>query len=72
MLAKRVATIPRADGWIFEPKWDGFRALIFRDGNEILIQSRELKPLNRYFPELVERARLKESVLLKGTASAVP
>ncbi len=54
MLAKRVATIPKADGWIFEPKWDGFRALVFRDGDEILIQSRELKPLNRYFPELIE------------------
>jgi len=54
MLAKRVAKIPAGEGWIFEPKWDGFRALIFRDGDEILIQSRELKPLNRYFPELVE------------------
>src|SRR5262249_46770108 len=39
--------------WIFEPKWDGFRALIFRDGPEILIQSRDKKSLNRYFPELV-------------------
>ncbi len=54
MLAKRVDTIPEGDTWIFEPKWDGFRALIFRDGDEILIQSRDLKPLNRYFPELVE------------------
>ena len=54
MLAKRVAKIPSGEGWIFEPKWDGFRAVIFRDGDEILVQSRELKPLNRYFPELVE------------------
>jgi ATP-dependent DNA ligase len=54
MLAKRVAAIPNGEGWIFEPKWDGFRALVFRDGDEILIQSRELKPLNRYFPELME------------------
>ena len=53
MLAKRVADVPVGDGWIFEPKWDGFRALIFRDGDEILIQSRDGKPLNRYFPELV-------------------
>jgi ATP-dependent DNA ligase len=54
MLAKRVAEMPQGEGWIFEPKWDGFRALIFRDGPEILIQSRDEKPLNRYFPELVE------------------
>ena len=54
MLAKRVDTIPEGDTWIFEPKWDGFRALIFRNGDEIFIQSRDLKPLDRYFPELVE------------------
>ena len=54
MLAKRVGELPQGEGWIFEPKWDGFRALIFRDGPEILIQSRDEKPLNRYFPELVE------------------
>jgi len=54
MLAKRVGELPADGDWIFEPKWDGFRALIFRDGDEILIQSRDSKPLNRYFPELVE------------------
>ena len=54
MLAKRVSELPSAGSWIFEPKWDGFRALVFRDGDEILIQSRDEKPLNRYFPELVE------------------
>lgn len=54
MLAKRVPELPAGDGWIFEPKWDGFRALVFRDGKEILIQSRDSKSLNRYFPELVE------------------
>ncbi|HKZ80413.1 MAG TPA: ATP-dependent DNA ligase [Pyrinomonadaceae bacterium] len=54
MLAKRVSELPFDGRWIFEPKWDGFRALIFRDGNEILIQSRDEKPLNRYFPELLE------------------
>jgi ATP-dependent DNA ligase len=53
MLAKRVDELPLGDDWIFEPKWDGFRALIFRDGDEILIQSRDEKPLNRYFPELL-------------------
>ena len=52
MLAKRVDDIPSGDTWIFEPKWDGFRALIFRDHDELLIQSRDQKPLNRYFPEL--------------------
>jgi ATP-dependent DNA ligase len=52
MLAKRVEEIPEGDGWIFEPKWDGFRAIVFRDGEEILIQSRDEKPLNRYFPDL--------------------
>jgi ATP-dependent DNA ligase len=53
MLAKRVAELPEGEGWIFEPKWDGFRALVFRDGDEIFIQSRDEKPLNRYFPDLV-------------------
>jgi ATP-dependent DNA ligase len=53
MLAKRVAELPAGEGWIFEPKWDGFRVLVFRDGDEILIQSRDEKPLTRYFPELL-------------------
>ena len=54
MLAKRVDALPDGDEWLFEPKWDGFRALVFRDGDEWFLQSRELKPLNRYFPELAE------------------
>jgi ATP-dependent DNA ligase len=68
MLAKRVAHIPEGDIWIFEPKWDGFRALIFRDGDEILIQSRDGKSLNRYFPELLDtlRAALPEQCVLDG------
>ena len=53
MLAKRVDEIPASGDWLFEPKWDGFRALVFRDGDEILIQSRDTKSLNRYFPEVV-------------------
>jgi ATP-dependent DNA ligase len=57
MLAKRVDEIPAEGSWIFEPKWDGFRALIFRDGDEILIQSRDEKSLNRYFPELLDPLR---------------
>jgi len=60
MLAKRVDAIPEGDGWIFEPKWDGFRTIVFRDGDELLIQSREGKGLDRYFPELV--AMLKEQL----------
>jgi ATP-dependent DNA ligase len=52
MLAKLAGELPDGDNWLYEPKWDGFRALAFRDGPEIYLQSRELKPLNRYFPEL--------------------
>jgi ATP-dependent DNA ligase len=52
MLAKAVDSLPNDDGWLFEPKWDGFRALVFRDGDEVYTQSRDLKPLDRYFPEL--------------------
>ncbi len=68
MLAKRVGELPEGDSWIFEPKWDGFRTLIFRDGEEILIQSRDEKSLNRYFPELVETllAQLPERCVLDG------
>jgi len=54
MLAKRTSALPPGDEWIFEPKWDGFRTLIFRDEDEVLIQSRDTKSLNRYFPELLD------------------
>ena len=68
MLAKRVGELPPGEGWIFEPKWDGFRALVFRDGDEIFIQSRDEKPLNRYFPELIAplKAQLPERCVLDG------
>lgn len=68
MLSKRVAEIPSGDLWFFEPKWDGFRALIFRDNDEILIQSRDGKSLNRYFPELLEtlRTQLTPRCVLDG------
>lgn len=56
MLAKRVDALPAGDGYLFEPKWDGFRALLLRDGDEWELQSRELKPLARYFPELESRS----------------
>lgn len=54
MLAKRIDALPPGDTFIFEPKWDGFRALVFKDGGEIEIQSREKRPLNRYFPDLLQ------------------
>jgi ATP-dependent DNA ligase len=68
MLAKRIDAIPAGDKYSFEPKWDGFRALIFRDGHEIYIQSRDTKSLNRYFPELVAvlLRQLPERCVLDG------
>jgi len=68
MLAKAADALPAGDGWLFEPKWDGFRALVFRDGEETYIQSRDLKPLDRYFPELAAplRASLPERCVLDG------
>src|SRR4051812_46342216 len=68
MLAKRVSALPAGDAWIFEPKWDGFRALVFREDDEILLQSRDEKSLNRYFPELLEplRAQLPARCVLDG------
>src|SRR5438874_10299146 len=68
MLAKRVQELPEGDEWLFEPKWDGFRTLVFRDGDEIFIQSRDEKPLNRYFPELIDpiRSSLPEKCVVDG------
>ena len=68
MLAKRVDDLPAEGKWIFEPKWDGFRALVFRDGDELEIQSRDEKPLNRYFPEIVEalKSQLPPRAVLDG------
>lgn len=68
MLAKRVEELPPGGDWIFEPKWDGFRALIFRDKDELFIQSRDEKPLNRYFPEVEEalRSALPSRCVLDG------
>src|SRR6266498_5901681 len=53
MLSSAAGSLPEGHGWQFEPKWDGFRTLVFRDGEEILLQSRDEKAMNRYFPELV-------------------
>jgi ATP-dependent DNA ligase len=54
MLAKLSETIPLGGGFLYEPKWDGFRAIVFRGAQEVYIQSRDLRPLDRYFPELHE------------------
>jgi ATP-dependent DNA ligase len=52
MLAKLVEELPEGDDWLYEPKWDGFRAIVFRGPSDVFIQSRDLRPLDRYFPEL--------------------
>ncbi len=52
MEARRVDVLPSGEGWLYEPKWDGFRALVFRDGESVRIQSKSCKPLGRYFPEM--------------------
>lgn len=68
MLAKASDALPSGDGWLFEPKWDGFRTLVFRDGPSLHLQSRELRPMNRYFPELLEPllARLPSRCVVDG------
>lgn len=54
MLAKLSDTIPVGDGWLYEPKWDGFRCIVFRDGDRIELASRNERPFTRYFPELIQ------------------
>jgi ATP-dependent DNA ligase len=54
MEAKSVPEIPNGEGWLYEPKWDGFRCLAFRKGGKVLLQSKAGQPLGRYFPELVD------------------
>ncbi len=68
MLSKLAEGLPEGDEWLFEPKWDGFRAIVFRAGDEVYIQSRDCKPLDRYFPELdaVFRQSLPPRVVLDG------
>src|SRR6187397_1296945 len=67
MLAKLTRELPVGD-FLYEPKWDGFRAIVFRDGDHVEIGSRNEKPLTRYFPELVEpiRAQLPEQCVIDG------
>ena len=56
-LARSAKELPEGEGWAFEPKWDGFRTIVFRDGDDVHLQSRNGKPMNRYFPEVVEAVR---------------
>jgi ATP-dependent DNA ligase len=56
-LAKTAKDLPDGDGWVYEPKYDGFRTIVFRDGDDVYLQSRNGKPMNRYFPEVVESIR---------------
>lgn len=67
MLAKAVREIPEGE-YHYEPKWDGFRCIVFRDGDEVVLGSRNEKPLTRYFPELVDpiRAQLPDRCVLDG------
>jgi ATP-dependent DNA ligase len=68
MLAKLVDAIPDTTGLLFEPKWDGFRSIVFRSADGVYIQSRDLKPLDRYFPELHDALveRLPPGCVLDG------
>ena len=68
MLSSAADALPGGEGWQFEPKWDGFRTLVFRDGDEILLQSWDEKPMNRYFPELITplAATLSERCVVDG------
>src|ERR671923_1032853 len=56
-LARPAKELPDGEGWRFEPKWDGFRTIVFRDGDDVRLQSRNGRPMNRYFPEIVEQVR---------------
>jgi ATP-dependent DNA ligase len=68
MLAKLARTLPEGDGWLFEPKWDGFRCIVFRDGDELELASRKERPFTRYFPELLDplRATIPERCVVDG------
>ena len=54
-LAKSARELPEGDQWCFEPKFDGFRTIVFRDGDDVQLQSRNGRPMNRYFPDVVEQ-----------------
>src|ERR1019366_7823360 len=68
MLARAAPDIPGDGGWLYEPRWDGFRAIVFRDGTNVHIASRNALALERYFPELIEplKAALPEHAIVDG------
>ena len=68
MLAKPADEVPDGEGWLYEPKWDGFRCIVFRDGEEVLLASRNERPFNRYFPELLDpiRAQFPQRCVVDG------
>ena len=68
MLAKLADALPPGGAFLYEPKWDGFRAIVFRGGGDVFIQSRDLRPLDRYFPELhaVLLANLPDGCVVDG------
>src|ERR1700712_2716137 len=68
MLAKPAANLPTGEGWFYEPKWDGFRCIVFRDGDEVELGSRNERPLTRYFPDVVEavKAQLPDRCVVDG------
>ena len=69
MLSSAAEGLPAGDGWLFEPKWDGFRTLVFRDGDEILLQSRDEKPLES--PDGPTRLEAEDLVVLYGPHEAI-
>ena len=72
-LARSAKELPEGEGWRYEPKWDGFRTLVFRDGDDVHLQSRTGKEMNRYFPEVVDqvRAMAPERAVLDGEVIVV-
>ena len=73
MEAEVAGTLPPGDGWQFEPKWDGFRCLVFRTAGQVRLQSKSGQPLERYFPEIVERIKgMKSARFVLDGELAVP
>src|SRR5881394_660952 len=73
MDALQVSSLPEGEGWQYEPKWDGFRCLVFRDGSKVHLQSKSGQPLSRYFPEIAEAfLRLKAKRFVLDGEIAVP
>src|SRR5215218_10886127 len=72
-LAKSAKDLPAGNGWVYEPKWDGFRTIVFRDGDDVQLQSRNGKPMNRYFPEVIPQilSLEHERIVLDGELMVV-